>query len=89
MPFDGPHRRLRIKVDLEADDIQELTRALDGISLDIERDGREERDVTSGGWGAGYHYSLTCNPDMTGDLYRDLLAHYVEQRRRKEQEATP
>jgi hypothetical protein len=80
---------LEIKLNLGADDVKELARALENIAYDIERDGREEREVTSGGWAAGWHYSLTCNPDMTGDLYRDLLTLYVEQRRRKEQELIP
>jgi hypothetical protein len=72
--FDGPRRRLRLVLDLGADDLDSLAHALHLLANDLEHDGREERMVTSGGYDSGYHLTLACDPDQTGDVYRTQLA---------------
>lgn len=81
MPEVLPKRRLQMRLDIQADSISELSDALRNIGIDLEIEGREEREVTSGGWGSGYHYSLTCDPDMDGDIYRAELQQWMEQRK--------
>lgn len=44
-----PHRRLRLVLDLEADDLDELRRALHVIGNDLDYEGIEQRETTSGG----------------------------------------
>jgi hypothetical protein len=82
-----PHRRLRLTLDLEADNLGSLTVALENIARDLAIDGRETREVTSGGYSASYHLVLTCDPDMDGDRYREVLAAWSTARRRSRKEA--
>lgn len=84
-----PHRRLKLSLDLEADDLGELTSALENIIIDLRIQGRDIRDVTSGGYGSGFHLELSCDPDMTGDQYRVLLSQWRESRRAERVEAKP
>ncbi len=83
---DTPHRRLRLQLTVEADNLDHLCRALDQISCDLDLDRQEERVVTSGGYHTGWHLPLLCNPDMDedGDQYRADLADWL---RHQKQEA--
>lgn len=73
---DYPQRRLRLNLDLGADDLRHLAEALRTIAIDLELTNREERTVTSGGWSSGYHLELVLtDPEMTGDKYRALLSN--------------
>lgn len=76
-----PRRRLHLTLNLEADDLDELTDSLDQIAIDLRMDGREERHTTSGGYRSGYTLHLTCNPNQTGDRFRTELAAWMKQRR--------
>lgn len=82
MTLQVPHRRLRMTLDLEADSLSELARALIQISTDLEIDGREERNMQSGGVTNGYHLKVTCNPEMTPKRFADeLLAWHADYRK--------
>lgn len=78
---DAPHRRLQVALDLEAEDLHSLAGALMDIALDLELVGAERREVTSGGWAAGYHLTLDCDEDQDGDRYRVQLNDWIEARR--------
>ena len=68
-----PHRRLRLHLDLQADSLDDLWHELRQIADDLDREGREVRDVASGGYSSGYHLTLTCDQYQTGDQYREQL----------------
>ncbi len=77
-----PHRRLRMKLDLEADDLDSLASALRTMANDFDIDGVETvLDRTSGGYDSGYHLSVACNPEQTGDRFREQLAAWAAERR--------
>lgn len=79
---DIPHRRLRLKLDLEADDLDSLGHALRSIANDLELEEREVvLDRTSGGYDAGYHLTIACDEDQTGDRYREQLAAWSAERK--------
>lgn len=65
-----PHRRLRLKLDLEADDLDTLAHELRMIADDLEIHERESiPDRASGGLYAGYHLALTCDPEQNHERY--------------------
>lgn len=69
-----PHRRLRLKLDLEADTLDDLTGALRNLANDMDIDSREEvLDRASGGYHSGYHLTLTCDPGQDHDRFHDQL----------------
>ena len=70
---DIPRRRLRLQLDLGADTLNDLYHALVSIADDLDHNGVEERDQTTGGYTSGHHLTLTCDPDQTGDQYREQL----------------
>lgn len=76
-----PHRRLQLKLSMGADTLDDLCAALYQLTdfLAIEDD--ETREVTSGGYTSGHHFTLTCDPDMDGDRFRAELAEWSERRR--------
>lgn len=76
-----PKRRLRLALDLGADDLSTLGAALRSIAHDLEYEDREERETTSGGYSDGYHLELTCDPAMTGDLFREELEAWRQRSR--------
>lgn len=79
-----PKRRLRLTLDLGADDLDELGSALHTLANDLEADGVEERDVTSGGYGSGYHLLLTVtDPAMDAERFQRDLKDWVAQRKAK------
>ena len=80
-----PHRRLRLQVDLEADDLDTLTGALREIALDLHIEDREQRVRVSGGYSAGYDLTLTCDQEQTGDRFRQQLEAWTEERRAREE----
>lgn len=84
--YDGPHRRLRLRLDVEADSISALAYYLDVLARDLTMRRGETLETTSAGYrGAGftggYRATLTCDPDMTADRYRDALALWVRNRK--------
>lgn len=93
-PYDGPHRRLRLELELEADDLEALVDRLRIVATDLEMRRRERLlDITSAGfrgvgYTAGHHYTLTCDPDMTGDRYRDQLAAWARNRKQRRKAAS-
>lgn len=75
-----PHRRHRLVLDLHADSIEDICRALSSLAFDIEQDGLTVR--TSGGYSDGYHVELTdYGPTFTHERY---IAELDEWRRRRE-----
>lgn len=84
-----PRRRLRLTLGLGADDLDEAARALEAIALDLVTDGRETREVTSGGGGSGHYLRLEWDPDMTGDRYRAELEAWRRARREREASGAP
>ena len=70
---DLPRRRLVLNLSLQADDLAELGQALRTLGNDLEWENLEEREITSGGYSSGFHLTLTCDQEMTGDRYRKLL----------------
>ena len=75
----APERRLRLVLDLGADDPAELVGALRGIAFDLELDDRP-RKITSGGYACGYSLTLVEDPEMDGDRYRAALDEWVKDR---------
>jgi hypothetical protein len=76
-----PRRRLRLQLDLGADDIDSLAGELRSIAHDLEYDGREERDTVSGGYGAGYSLKVTVTDlEQTGDRFREELEEWRQRR---------
>ncbi len=64
-----PKRRLRLRLDLGADDLGELAHALAVIGNDLEHEGIERRKITSGGYASGWHLVLTCDGDTDHDSF--------------------
>ena len=86
-----PERRLRLKLDLGADDLDELCGALRSIANELEIEDRETvTDRTSGGYGSGYHLTLSCDETMTGERFREELEAWRVARvaARREREST-
>lgn len=79
-----PERRYRLKLDLEADSLDELGRALGQLETDIAiGDLKVTPDRASGGVTYGYHLELTePHPGRTPEEYRDLLAAWSREQRR-------
>lgn len=77
----APHRRLRLELYLQADDLTELAAALIRLANELEVDGVEQVEVTSGGYASGHHFTLTCDPAQTGDRYREQLSRWSVDRR--------
>lgn len=76
-----PHRRLRLVLDLEADDLTELAAAMIRLANELELDGAEQVEGASGGVASGHHFTLTCDPTQTGDRYREQLSRWSVDRR--------
>lgn len=68
------HRRHRVVIDLEADDFDELYDSLTRIADSIYREQLDQRELTSGGPGSGYHFTLTTDREMTAERYRAYLS---------------
>lgn len=83
----GPHRRLRLKLDLEADTLRDLAMAIQNIGWTLEHDkhASETRTITSGGVTSGHHLELTCDPSMTGERYQQLLTEWLAERKASRQ----
>lgn len=73
-----PERRLHLTLDLHADDMQGIYEALQRIADDVDNEGREERDWTSGGRDSGFHLTLTVtDPDLTPAVYYERLKDWM------------
>lgn len=74
MADEAPKRRLRMSLDLGSDDLPAMACELRSIAHDLEYEGREERDTTSGGYSCGYHLTVSVtDPEMTGERFREEL----------------
>jgi hypothetical protein len=78
-----PKRRLTLTLNLQADDMDEMARALRQIALDFDMKPDEYRRSTSGGWASGYDLKVDVDPEMTGDLYRERLDEWFQGRKRE------
>lgn len=83
--YDGPHRRLRLSLHVEADDLEALADRLRIISEDLRMRRQEKLRLTSGGYlggefASGADLELRCDPRMTGDRYRDAFAAWKRNR---------
>lgn len=78
-----PQRRLRLVLDIEADDLTELAVALEMLAMDIATGQITEqtRRYASGGLTSGYGLTLTCDQDQTGGRYREQLSEWVRARK--------
>lgn len=81
--LDPPHRRLRLVLDLEADDVLEMAAALEMLAMDIatRHITEQTRRYGSGGLTSGYQLTLTCDSAQTGDRYREQLSRWSVDRR--------
>lgn len=61
-----PRRRVEMEIQIGADNIAELVRALDQISFDVDRG---TRCVVSGGPCAGWHFKVEEDDSITHDSY--------------------
>ena len=82
-PVTPPRRRLRLVLDLDADDLGEMAAALHRIANDVDLGEVDEgtHSISSGGWATGYQLNLTCDPAQTGDRYREQLSRWSIDRR--------
>lgn len=77
-----PRRRLRLLLDLGADDLHALCAALNVIANDLDHEGRTERETTSGGYSDGWHLVLTdAGEHVTHDSFVAALNEWREARR--------
>lgn len=77
-------RRVRMVLDLHADDWDELTAALDGVQVRIaeaKMRGEATVGITSGGYSSGFRLDIDEDESVTGDSYRAALKAYCEGRR--------
>lgn len=77
-----PRRRLRLVLDLGADDLDRLCDELRRIANELELEGREEvPGRTSGGYSAAHHFTLTCDAEQTAERFREQLNAWTAERR--------
>lgn len=74
-----PHRRLRLRADIEADDLAELHRTLREIIVRLSDENAPRH--FAGGLSHSYHFELTFNSQMDGDHYHQALALWVEKQK--------
>jgi len=90
-----PHRRHRLVLHLEADDIGELENALTQIGTHLVMDDMRGRDwnqpveISSGGYHSGHTLSLESDTSVTGDAYRESLKAWHQQLRAARKSAIP
>lgn len=71
-----PRRRYRLEIVIESDDEERIMSELQEITCELECHHRGP--VVMGGYHASYHYELSEDKAMTGDLYRQKLDEYLE-----------
>lgn len=77
-----PHRRLRLRLDLEGDELAVIVDELYNVAERLTENGSECQSSTSGGRQHGYHYDLTVtDPDMDSERFAASLQAWVEARR--------
>lgn len=82
-------RRLRLTVQIDADDLDELYRSLNAIAHDVLAEGREYREVQSGGYSSSHSLLLVkAENGVDGDAYRHALSDWMQQRRDGRRRAT-
>lgn len=89
-----PHRRHRLELKLEADDIPALLSALAAIEYDLivkerDHDWNHPIDITSGGYDSGWHLHVTSDLTIEGDDYRTSLKTWAAAQRAARQETKP
>lgn len=89
--YDGPHRKHRMVLKLEADSIDDLSGALTQLALDLDMDDMRGRDWTervdraSGGPSSGYQLDMVTDPNMDHDTYIQLLNAWLDSDRQRRQ----
>lgn len=78
-----PHRRLMLRLRMEADTLDALYDGLTALAHDLLLDGREDRETTSGGVSSGYHLQLSVNPEMDHDRYVEVLTAWRSDRSKR------
>jgi len=73
-----PKRRLQLTLTMGADDLKELVYSLMSLATDLDLNECEQWERTSGGVASGHHLNLTCDPDMTADLYQTELEAWIK-----------
>jgi hypothetical protein len=76
MTMPAPHRRHRLRVDLEADSLEVLVGVLHYLADEIEVGERDDRELRSSGHSVVYHATLSTDPLQTGDRYRRQRAEW-------------
>lgn len=78
------HRRIRVRLDLEADDVSAVIDTFDEIQHTLaQKDdiGEETADVVSGGYSSSWRLDMTCDTEQTPERYREqILAWKASQR---------
>lgn len=78
-----PHRRHRLTISLEGDDIAALLSAIAAIEYDLivkerDHDWNHPIDITSGGYDSGWHLHVDSDLSIEGDAYRESLKTWHE-----------
>jgi hypothetical protein len=79
-----PHRRLKLHLELEADDLNALCQSLQNIATDLHIEGREVRQTTSGGVRSGFNLWLTCDEEQTAERFAEQLMAYVSAKKERD-----
>ncbi len=69
-----PHRRFRLTLSLDADDLDTLRQAFEDVAID------GPRSRTGGATSHSYHLDVTEDPTVTPDGYREALRAYLRSR---------
>lgn len=74
--FPPPHRRLTLKLSVQADDLEELGTALAEVQQALAFEGRENWQSSYEGIWSGYHLTLICDDSMNAELHREQVARH-------------
>jgi len=78
MSDEAPHRAFRLKLDVEADDLDSLIGYLRGFETELYCD--KVTTGVSGGYSSGATYSLTVDPSITHDIYFERVDAWLASR---------
>lgn len=77
-----PNRRHTVKIEIGADEWEDVLSALDEIASDLSQYGDGVVDINSGGPSCGYTVTGEVDPDMTHARYFELVHAYLAERKR-------
>ena len=84
--MDKPMRRYHTIIDVQADDLPSLRRAVERIAQHFAQDAPSV-SLVSGGYDSGYWLTFTEYPEQTHDKYVEENAAYVAQLNQKDGDA--